>query len=43
MSCENCKNAEMVRSVLNYVPQPGYSTLLQYQCPECDFKFMKVA
>ena len=43
MWCDNCKNAEMVKSFFNTVQTAGYSTIFQYQCPECDYSFKKVA
>jgi hypothetical protein len=43
MWCEDCK-IHMVRSVLvqgEYAN--GYSTIFQYECPQCELKIRKVA
>lgn len=47
MMCENCSKAnnwvEMQSKVINEIKGTGYSRLIELSCPECDFKFMKVA
>ena len=43
MWCDNCKNAQMVKSFFNTVQSVGYSTIIQYECLECDYKFKAVA
>ena len=47
MFCENCTKGqhyvEMTRKLENTVKGEGYSRLIRYTCPECDFTFLKVA
>lgn len=48
MWCDNCKNSFMTRSIFNQIVLPGwsgvgYSKIVEYKCPECDYNFKKVA
>ena len=43
MICEKCKNVKMTKRVLQGGLTWDYSEILEYICPECDHKFMKVA
>jgi len=42
MQCDKCNYAPMNKALVNYVPMAGYSTILEYSCPECDRSFKAV-
>ena len=43
MLCEKCLNSEMVKEFVNTVQLPGYSTIVKFTCPECDYSYKQVA